>query len=155
MRVNNGNQPRILLSALALTMLCFSAPLNAADDDGACSNATLKGDYGLYATGVRHSRDVPGLIESHATLAWRTYDGKGGFKGIGVASNGQFGGVTQGTPTSGSYQVSPDCSGTVTITIPGLSVVIRSVFIILDGGREIQEIPITAGEIGIATLHKK
>jgi hypothetical protein len=96
-----------------------------------------------------------GQPEMHATIALRIYDGKGGFTGLGVASNGQVTGLTQGTPTSGTYEVNADCSGTITINIPGVPVSIKGAFVIVDRGREIKEVPITPGEVGVAILRRR
>jgi len=147
------------MATLALALLCVTLPLRADEQEGGkkCSNATLKGDYGLHATGIRAARPPAGIgqPEMHATIALRTYDGKGSFTGLGIASNGQVTGVSQGTPTSGTYQVNADCSGLITINIPGVPVSIKSAFVIVDHGREIKEVPITPGDVGVAILRRQ
>ena len=69
-----------LACALGLAFTFLNLPLRAADDDDrSCSVASLKGTYGLSANGIR---PVPPTIqmETHATIALRSHDGKGGVK---------------------------------------------------------------------------
>ena len=78
---------------------CATRSLRAADEDpNRCCDATVRGDYGLYATGILAVPPPLGIgqTETHATIALRTYDGKGNFKDVGVLSNGQISGVIQG-----------------------------------------------------------
>jgi len=146
----------IITPSLVFVAVAFPGPAAAQDGGQKCSNATLKGDYGLHATGIRPALPPAGMgqPEMHATIAIRTYDGRGNFTGIGVLTNGQVSGVSAGRPTSGTYQVNDDCSGTVTINIPGVPAAIKSAFVIVNKGAEIKETPMTPGEIGIAILQR-
>lgn len=161
MHTNDYRSARATLAAaiISLALPGLTLPVWAANelDDKTCSNATLKGDYGLHATGIRPAVPPAGIgqPEHHATLAIRSYDGKGTFTGTGIVSNGQISGVSQNTSTSGTYEVNADCSGIVTISIPGLPVQIRSAFVIVDRGREIKEVPLSPGSVGVAILRKK
>src|SRR5262245_24781060 len=106
-----NDSPRSTLIRRGLRLILFAAAVGSAitcvsaGDKPAESrrNATLRGDYGLSATGIRAvpPRNGVGQTGTHATIALRTYAGKGGFKGMGVASNGLISGLIQGTPTSG------------------------------------------------------
>jgi hypothetical protein len=146
------NYRTITLLGMALSYL--SIPAVADDVDRSCSVATLKGTYGLSAIGIR---PVPPSVqvEMHATLALRAYDGKGGFKTYPIVSNGQISGVMTGLPVgTGTYSVNADCTGKATLTIPGLPP-IEAMFIIVDQGLEIQEVPTGAGSVGVATLRRQ
>lgn len=70
---------------------------------------------------VQATRPVPpkGLLETHSTLALRSYDGKGSVKSVTIASQGSISGVTEGNgqPQLGTYEVNPDCTGKVELTL--------------------------------------
>ncbi len=136
-----------------------SVPVAAqSDDDRACSVATLKGTFGLHASGIR---PIPGSIqtETHSTLARRSYDGKGGLKSWPVISQGQVSGVTEGTGAvqNGTYEVNPDCTGQTTLTIvtPTGSVQLNARFVIVNHGLEILEVPVTRGNVAVARLQRQ
>src|SRR5215210_4133586 len=69
----NKKKRRSIMRTLALALLCVTLPLRADEQEGGkkCSNATLKGDYGLHATGIRAARPPAGMgqPEMHATIA--------------------------------------------------------------------------------------
>jgi hypothetical protein len=66
-----------------------------------CSNATLRGTYGLHATG-----SIIG-VGDFASVGRFTYDGQGNFTG---KIFGKIGGNTVEPPAfTGTYSVSPDC----------------------------------------------
>jgi hypothetical protein len=130
------------------------------DDDGGkkCTNATLKGSYGLHGSGIR---PVAATMQSeiHETIALRNYDGRGGVTSMPIVSQGQVTGVTLGTGDSspGTYEVNPDCTGKVTINLitPRGPVPIEAKFVIVNNGREIMEVPTVAGNVGAATLRRQ
>lgn len=142
-----------VLAAMAPARLC------ADDGDGKegrrCSNATLRGDYGLHATGIRPVAGAPGQSETHATLALRTYDGNGRVNSLSVASHGLLTGVRQGLEITGTYEVQANCTGTVKLYIPGRPNPIEASFVIVDNGRQIKEVPTSPGDIGIALLERQ
>lgn len=141
----------------ALTIASVPAAAQS-DEDRACSVATLKGTFGLHASGIR---PLPGSnqTESHSTLARRSYDGKGGLKSWPVVSQGQVSGVTEGTGAAqnGTYEVNPDCTGQTTLTIvtPNGSVQLNARFVIVNHGLEIIEVPTAPGNIAVARLHRQ
>jgi len=70
----------------------------------ACTNASLNGAYGYYRTGTTPTGPV-------AAVGILTYDGKGfGTAQQIVSRNGVF---HQDLGLAGSYQVNPDCTGTL------------------------------------------
>ncbi len=77
---------------------------NMAEGKDNCSNATLKGSYGLHATG-----SIIG-VGDFAAVGLFTFDGKGGLTGrLFVRVNGN----NMETPIfTGTYSVSPDCTVT-------------------------------------------
>ena len=105
---------RISLFLLTLT-LAASSTLTA--HARACSNATLRGTY---ANDIHGQLFLPnGAVLVIDGVVKTTYDGEGNFTQVdAVAENGN---MSPGwRPGSGTYSVNPDCTGTQTITVPGL-----------------------------------
>src|SRR5947209_4337611 len=86
-----------------------SSPLRAGEDDRACSNRTIQGDYGFSAEGSLLNN--PGLP---ATAAFRSvgivhFDGRGNLTWVEhTVINGIPHGFA-GTPATGTYVVEADC----------------------------------------------
>lgn len=113
--------------------LLFPLILTAQEAQGrTCSDATLRGDYGLMATGMRTIG--PNVTETFVTLSTVSFDGKGVFTAKGV-SHGSTTGVRKG-PATGTYTVNADCTGTWTTNIPGVPPIVAD-FVIVDRGREV------------------
>jgi hypothetical protein len=123
-----------------VAMLAGSVPRGVtAQDDGhgpACSNATLRGDYGFLVGGIRGAG--PGLTESFVGTALRTYDGHGNFTHI-DSSHGQLSGAARDREASGTYEVNANCTGTATMIVPGVPFPIETSFVIVDRGRQVNE----------------
>lgn len=110
------------LSATAVALLSLSG---AAQADGLCSKATLKGPYGFTGHGeilglldeknVLHPFAAPSILDDVALV---TFDGAGNFSRTDFGSiNGlPKGGQTTFNPNqSGTYTVNSDCTGTMQI----------------------------------------
>src|SRR6476661_5822949 len=88
-----------VLSAIAV--LCAGMLVAGEHDNGQCSNATLKGSYGLHATGT-----ITG-VGDFAAVGQFTFDGNGNLTGklfVRVAGNNM-----EPPAFTGTYSVSPDC----------------------------------------------
>jgi hypothetical protein len=115
---------------------------NRRDDDErqhqGCSEATLRGAYGLQFEGTRPVRPpFPPGIESFIGIAIRTYDGAGQFTQISNVK-GSVIGVETDVEGTGTYQVNEDCSGTDTLQpFPGAPVIIDRL-VIVDDGRQVR-----------------
>jgi hypothetical protein len=119
------------VTALALGM----APTANADSKG-CSNATLKGIFAHRASGFEIA--PPAIAGPLVGVGTDTFDGDGGVTTTATLSvNGNIVPVT----ATGTYTVNPDCTGTY--TLPGT----RLVFVIADGGNEIQAICVDPGVV--------
>jgi len=131
----------IALAAGVTVALALSIPRSMnADEDGRgreCSNATLQGDYGILVSGIRGAG--PGRTESFVGTAIHTYDGDGGFTGI-DNSHGQLTGAVRDRQVTGTYEVNANCTGTATLIIPGVPFPVETTFVIVDRGREVDEI---------------
>lgn len=92
-----------------------------------CSNATLKGNYGVQFTG-----SAPGF-GPFASVAIGSYDGEGNITGSGTANvNGQ---TVTGSIT-GKYTVNPDCTATGTITYQNLNLTVGGFAVLVNHGKE-------------------
>ncbi len=122
-----------------------------------CTNAGIKGDYGLVATGVfvTGAPFPTGPVDLIGELALSVNKKSGD----GVIS-GEAAGSENGTiltfadePVTGSYSVSSDCTGTATITPEGESALNFS-FVIVDSGKEMLAIETDADTVVTGTLQR-
>jgi hypothetical protein len=122
----------------------MAGAISAHDNERArpCGLRTLRGEFGLLATG---SRLVPfgplaGQAELVAGTGLRTYDGAGGFTESGADLHGLLTGVTTDPGgIAGTYEVDPDCKGRSTRYVPGLPFPIVSNFVIVGGAMQVKE----------------
>jgi hypothetical protein len=142
MRITSPALACALASGLAVTIALCVAPRATAQDGGEgprCSNATLRGSYGLAVSGIRAIG--PTETEQFVAVGIRTYDGRGGFTDV-ASFHGSKQGVLADGHVGGTYDVNGDCTGksSFTVILPGgFPVTIESAFVILDRGRTVQE----------------
>lgn len=136
--------PAVLICGLVTAI----TPAWAESDDARCTNRTLSGDYGFTITGAILS--IPGVALPPGGLPLRgvamtTFDGRGRLTQVDhVVVNGGPPPVDW-TVGQGTYSVNPNCTGTLTINMPGnpLSPV-KLHFVIVRNGKEIR----TVGDSG-------
>ncbi len=147
----------MILTTMALLTLSPSglfADDNKDEGPTACTNETLKGSYGVSIIGVTPAASVlekfplspVGTLEQFIGVVVHIFDGKGKFTQTDHVK-GYLSGAVLDRPGAGTYSVKPDCSGTYSIFIPGLSfpvVVVR--FVIVDGGKEFRGFVVTPQE---------
>jgi hypothetical protein len=97
-----------------------------------CSEATVRGDYGIQIQGTR---PAPGGIESVIGVVLRNYDGRGNFSQVSNVKG--LTGTVPDSPSSGTYEVNADCTGVVRFLAPN-GVVVEERLVIVDDGREIR-----------------
>jgi len=115
------------MTVIALFVLALTAGPAAKAAAWSCSNATLRGTYSDQDTGT-----IIG-VGPFAGVNVDSFDGKGNITISGISSlNGS---VSPGVET-GTYKVSPDCTGTYTVTGGGLT--IDAFFVIDQAGNELQ-----------------
>src|SRR5216684_3683711 len=143
----------VLRMPMVATMACgllVAACLARADDKdkdttaqaSACSNSTIRGSYAFTIHGTLFLPDGSNLVVDGIDRV--TFDGKGNFAQVdAVAMNGHL--DAQGwRPGTGTYSVSPDCTGTETIMVPGLPD-LHLQFIVAQSGNTIHQIVIDPG----------
>jgi hypothetical protein len=97
-----------------------------------CSNQTLSGDYGTLIEGT-----ILGPNLTLRTLTLVHYDGQGGFTGKDFVVVGGNPPAEEWRPSSGTYSVNPDCTGSATVDVAPGSPPLGYHFIIVDDGRKI------------------
>ena len=144
-----------LLKGILAVTIVFPALSGAAraggTDDFGCSNATLRGEYAFGVTAFT----PPGLSHGppQVVTGIEVFDGRGHFTQRDYMGDSlRIRGQTDFTPRGqeiGTYTVNPDCTGTMVINLnvpasllpPGTSTgVIRTVFVISDGGRHVHDV---------------
>lgn len=146
-----------LVAGCVVATMASQEPVSAQDDAGLnrCSIRTLRGSYGLLASG---SRIIPfgpnaGKVEPVVGTGLRIYDGNGGFTERGADLHGQLTGVTLDPGgIFGTYIVNDDCTGVSTRWVPGLPFPIISNFVIVNNGKSVKEAVMEPGPNVITVL---
>lgn len=81
-----------------------------------CSEATLEGRYAYVGHGFVPGGPPPAPLVPFGVSGIMTMDGAGTLSNNATASNN--GQIVQGGVSPGIYTVNPDCTGTITLTIP-------------------------------------
>lgn len=135
--------------------LPLAASWQDGDDVFTCSNQTLEGAYGLSISGTRPVPNAPGTIEQLIGVGTRTFDGGGNFTQV----TNEKGSVT-GIPfpdrhLSGTYSVNSDCSGTLTLNIPGLPFSIVYDIVVVNHGRAFDSIVASPQPVMVSTTGRR
>jgi len=116
-----------------------------------CSEATVRGDYGIQIQGTRPAPG--GLTESVIGIVLRNYDGHGGFSQVSNVK-GSVTGTVPDSQGSGTYEVNADCTGVVRFqAAPG--VLIEERLVIVDDGREIRTAVMVPAPVMITGVHQR
>ena len=116
-----------------------------------CSEATVRGDYGIQIQGTRPAPG--GLIESVIGVVLRNYDGHGRFSQVSNVK-GSLTGTIPDSEGFGTYEVSADCTGVVRFqAAPG--VVLEERLVIVDDGREIRTAVMVPAAVMITGVHQR
>jgi len=117
-----------------------------------CSEATLKGAYGIQMQGTRPV-GPGGPIESMIGVVIRVYDGQGQFTQVDNVK-GSITGIVPDRAGSGTYEVNADCSG-VTHFEPGPGISIEERLVIVDGGDQVFSIVSSPLPLMVSSVQKK
>jgi|SRR5450631_1708062 len=136
---------RALARGLTVCFLLASATLAAAQSEASgarrankvCSNRTLLGDYGTKLEGRILDRNL-----TLRTLVLAHFDGEGNINELDhVVLNGTPPAPEdEWRPTTGTYTVNPDCTGSATIAVAPGAPPLMYHFIVVKNGREILEV---------------
>ena len=132
-------------SVLRISMMIacglLAATSSARADDGTelkCTNRTLLGDYGFAIEGVG---GLPPAFPINAIrgVAMGHFDGKGNYTQVDHVVAGGVPPPVEWTPGSGPYTVNANCTGTLTINIPGSPFSpVRIHFVVVRQGKEVR-----------------
>jgi hypothetical protein len=111
----------------------------------ACSNATLRGSFGYTSTGTLLPSYVPPPFAGpFAETGRQTFDGKGNTDATAtLSSNGEIAKMT----IEGTYEVNPDCTGSLTLNVAPLGATVHADFVIDDDGAELRAIGTDSGVV--------
>lgn len=132
------------------------APTAHADDEGirsTCTPAALHGPYGITTTGWIVGLGPVGPVGEAGVIS---FDGVSGASQTTTLSlNGAI--VPNRTSLSGTYAVSPDCTGDISLTLPGPAGPIPSNlhFVIVDHGHELLLVNTGAGRVLTSSARKQ
>ena len=149
----------VVTSIVIAAAVVFSPDAAAQDQQGGriCSESTLRGDYGLLASGVRKLPPPQGGATEHfvATALW-SFHGDGTFtQRSGAALHGELTGVAPPqNELPGTYQVNENCTGRMLLIVPELPFPIEYSFVIVNNARQISAAVMRPG-VATAELVRK
>lgn len=117
-----------------------------------CSEATLRGAYGIQMMGTRPSAPG-GPLETVIGVVIRTYDGNGQFTQR-DSVKGALSGFVPDREGFGTYEVNEDCTA-ITRFMPGPGITIEERLVIVEGGQEVMSIVSTPQPVMVSTVQKK
>jgi hypothetical protein len=118
----------------------------------ACSDATLRGTYGIQISGTRPSAPG-GPTESVIGVVIRHYDGLGQFTQVDNVK-GSISGIVPDRQGAGFYQVNDDCTG-VAQAQPGPGILLEERFVIVDNGNEIRSMTSLPPPVMVTGTYKR
>jgi hypothetical protein len=126
-------------------------PRAQAGEDKECSNATLRGSFGFTSTGTLLALPPPSA-GPFAEIGRQTFDGGGNTDGTATLSaNGNIRNVT----FEGTYVVSPNCTGSMTLFVSPFNSTVNADFVIDDDGAELRAIVTNPGSVESRVYRKQ
>ena len=122
-----------------------------------CSEATLRGAYGIQIQGTRPAPPPApaGSIETVIGVIIRHYDGEGLFTQVNNEKGSTSGNGAADREASGTYQVNEDCTGSHELHIPGVPNPITDRFVIVDHGREVRHFVVNPAPVMVTGVSQK
>ena len=145
--------------AVAVAVAMGGARIMGADGQGkddrergrGCSEATIRGDYGIQIQGTRPAPG--GLTESVIGVVLRNYDGHGNISQVDNVK-GSITGIVPDRQGFGTYEVNPDCTGIARFQ-PGPGILLEERLVIVDGGREIRSMVLAPAGVMVTGVHQR
>src|SRR5438477_6911508 len=123
---------------LALALIVSSPLMSHAS---ACSNTTIRGSYAFTIHGTIFLPNGSTLLVDG--IAKETFDGEGGVTQVdAVATNGNL--APGWRPGTGTYSLNADCTGTQTISVPGMPDLHLQI-VVAQSGNKIHQVVIDPG----------
>jgi hypothetical protein len=143
------------ISTLATSMmivfgLVVSGPLaRAQSEEGACSNRTLRGNYGFKIDGQLLAGPVTGIVRG---LAMTFFDGQGSLNQVDfITLNGAPLFQDWRPSGKGTYKINPNCTGTATINYTDGQPPTELRLVVVRNGKEIHTVVVgnAVGSVGL------
>jgi hypothetical protein len=129
-------QVLILCLALASVSLAVAQSNDPAENRGhkVCSNRTIAGDYGVQIEGT-----ILGPNLTLRTLLMVHFDNAGSFSSVDhvVLGGEPPAPADEWRPTTGTYSVNPDCTGSASVDVSPGNPPLNYHFVVVDRGRQI------------------
>lgn len=122
------------------------------DHSRGCSNATVRGTYGVQISGTRPSAPG-GPVESVVGVILREYDGFGQFTQVDNVK-GSISGMVPDREGAGTYQINADCTG-VAQAQPGPGILLEERFVIVNDGNEIRSMTSLPPPVMVTGTYKR
>jgi len=131
--------------AAALGLALGSAQIARADDEGAarsdaeddCSNRSLRGDYAFAIGGTIFAGPNQFLLRG---VAMTHFDGHGNLTQVDFTTRSGVSVSSDWRPATGTYDVSPDCTGTAQIQFTDGSPTLKLRLVVSDRGRHVDTV---------------
>lgn len=127
------------IAAMATIAAAYAAQVvysGGSAEAGGCGNSSLSGSYGFSISGTAIDPSSGGT-EEIIGVAMTQFDGRGGLTQVDNI-HGALSGTVTDRSGSGTYQVNPDCSGTMTLNVPGIPFPIQLRIVVVDKGHEVR-----------------
>ena len=106
----------VIVFATVFVLGILAAKAQAGEHRG-CSNASLQGSFGFTSTGTLLALPPP-LAGPFAEIGRQTFDGRGNTDATATLSAN--GNIVSGVTVQGTYQVNPDCTGSMTLFVSAI-----------------------------------
>lgn len=147
------------MNRLIMFAVCAITASTSALAHEVCRNEMLRGTYALDISGTRPAPPppsgspsyVPGTIETLIGVGVRTFDGQGTFTQVTNEKGSLSGLLFPDRALQGTYSVNPDCTGSLSLFVPGLPFPIVYDFVLSHEGRKFNSIVATPAAVMAVT----
>ena len=143
--------PTTLIVVFAAVFVLGVLPRAQADEHRGCSEASLQGSFGFTSTGTLLALPPPSA-GPFAEIGRQTFDGNGNTDATATLSaNGNIKRVT----AQGTYEVNPDCTGSMRLVVFPFNSTVDLDFVIDDDGAELRAIVTGTGSVESRVYRKQ
>jgi hypothetical protein len=144
----------LLLLVVAGTQGSRSSPSGGPDVGFPCTDATIRGTYGIQMQGTGPVPPPVGGTQTLIGVVRRTYDGMGNFPQTDNI-HGSVTGWVPDRPGSGTYQVNANCTAATQFQPGPGAPLIEERIVIVDGGNELDSITTSPLSLMVSTVGKR
>jgi hypothetical protein len=144
----------LLLLVVAGTQGSRPAPSGGPDVGFPCTDATIRGTYGIQMQGTGPVPPPVGGTQTLIGVVRRTYDGMGNFTQTDNI-HGSVTGWVPDRPGSGTYQVNANCTAATQFQPGPGAPLIEERIVIVDGGNELDSITTSPLSLMVSTVGKR